>query len=276
MPKFCKQAASALMVMVLAASAHSSPSDSPRQELVLSWADAGWAAGGLLASAGGLWRYYDMPAADSADLRRSDLLPFDRWAAGSYSTGASLASDAIVVSLCALPAALSGLEAWQGKTPWNTFTTDVVILGEAYTLSSALDIFVRSLRVHPRPFVYGTEAPLADRGAGEASGSFYSGHASAAFLAATYLSCTYPLRHPEFKGGAWLWAGSLGAAATVASLRVAAGKHFPSDVVVGAAAGAFFGWAFPKLHLRTREGSLSLGLQPRVDAVGPLASWRFR
>lgn len=250
------------------------PSEPPR--LQLSWSDAGWGAASALASAGALWRYSEMPSTDSSQLHREDLPFFDRWAAGNYSNAASLASDALVVPICALPAALTGLEALRGHAGWNDFTTDVVILGEAYTLSSALDLFVRSLRVHPRPFVYGTEAPLSDRTSGEASGSFYSGHASAAFLAATYLCYTYPLRHPEFKGEAWLWAGSLTAATTVAALRVAAGKHFPSDVVVGAGVGALFGWLVPRLHMRTPGGgSVSMGLRPEPAAIYPMVTWRF-
>jgi membrane-associated phospholipid phosphatase len=259
--------------LLLTAPTYSAPPESP--QLRLNWADAGWAAAGLLTSAGALIRYNDMPSADPSQLHRADLPVFDRWAAGNYSNGAALASDLLVLPLCALPAALTGLEALRGKAGWNTFATDVVILGEAYTLSSALDLFVRSLRVHPRPYVYGTEAPLSDRQSGEASGSFYSGHASAAFLAATYLSYTYPLRHPEFKGEAWLWAGSLGAAAAVASLRVAAGKHFPSDVVVGAAAGVAFGWLLPRLHLRTSSGEVSMEMRPEPLTVAPMVVWTF-
>lgn len=101
--------------------------------------------------------------------------------------------------------------------------------------------------------------PASERCAREASGSFYSGHANAAFLAAVYLSYTYPQRHPDFRGQAWLWSGSLTVAAIIAGLWAAAGKHFPSDVIVGAAAGALFGWGFPYLHEQSRRNPQDTG-----------------
>jgi len=57
---------------------------------------------------------------------------------------------------------------------------------------------------------------------------------------------------------------------------VAAGKHFPSDVVVGAAMGSFFGWAFAAMHLHHAEkadgtggtmgGGARMGMQ--LDELG--------
>ena len=41
-----------------------------------------------------------------------------------------------------------------------------------------------------------------------------------------------------------LYAGAVG----VAALRVAAGKHFPTDVVAGAALGSAVGWLVPTIH----------------------------
>jgi membrane-associated phospholipid phosphatase len=41
-----------------------------------------------------------------------------------------------------------------------------------------------------------------------------------------------------------LYAGALG----VAALRVAAGKHFPTDVAAGAALGTGMGWLAARLH----------------------------
>ena len=58
-------------------------------------------------------------------------------------------------------------------------------------------------------------------------GSFPSGHTSAAFAVAT----VYAERHPKRK---WLY---YGLAAAVAVARVDKSKHFPSDVLVGAAVG---------------------------------------
>ena len=221
-------------------------------------------------------RYHDMPPATPDMLDRQDLSRIDRWAAGNYSKDAAVISDILIVSGVVAPMAITTLESLHSGAGLNPVFTEAVIFSEALAISSSLNLLVRSLRIHPRPLVYGSDAPEDEKRKGEASGSFYSGHANGAFLAATYLAYTYPLRHPEFQHKEWLWAGSLGAAAAVAGLRVAAGKHFTSDVVVGAAAGAFFGWAFPRMHLTgASERRAQLRLLPIHEGIHPVLVVRF-
>lgn len=215
----------------------------------LYWPDIGLVGLAVGVQGIALERYTQMEPATSDMLALGDLSRADRWAAGNYSRGAALASDVILLPGVALPLALSAWDAWKSGSGIDQVFTETLIYVEAMALSSSLNLIVRSFRFHPRPLVYGSDAPESEKRKGEASGSFYSGHANGAFVAATYLAYTYPLRHPEFRHKELLWAGALGTAATVAGLRVAAGKHFPSDVVVGAAAGAFFGWALPRMHL---------------------------
>lgn len=195
-------------------------------------------------------RYFDMEPARPSELDPDDLPALDRWAAGNYSEAAMRASDALLFPALAAPLALSAWDA-RARGRLSELAVDAAIYAEALALSSALNLLARSARVHPRPLVYhGSDAPASEKRKGEAAGSFYSGHANGAFLAAAYLGYTYPLRHPEFAHAAWLRAGAFGYAAVVAGLRVAAGKHFPSDILVGAATGTLFGWLFPRLHLR--------------------------
>jgi membrane-associated phospholipid phosphatase len=194
-----------------------------------------------------------MKPAGPEDLRRADLSPLDRWAAGTYNPSFELASD---VAAIGMGGAMVGADMWhhlfesESRQP---VLEDALILLQAFAWNSALNLNVRAERVHPRPFVYGTRAPASERSEGQAAGSFYSGHASAAFLGAVYLSTVYPLRHPEFEHKGWLWAGSLTVATGASALRVAAGKHFPSDVIAGAAMGTLVGLGFIQLHLKDSE-----------------------
>ncbi len=209
-------------------------------------------------------RYFDMEPARPSELDPDDLPALDRWAAGNYSEPAMWASDALLFPALAAPMALSAWDA-RARGRWSDLAVEAAIYAEALTLSSALNLLTRSLRVHPRPLAYDSDSPDSEKRKGEASGSFYSGHANGAFLAAAYVGYTYPLRHPEFEHAGWLRAGAFGYAAVVAGLRVAAGKHFPSDILVGSAAGTLFGWLFPRLHLRTpAQSGASAEPRPRL------------
>ena len=76
--------------------------------------------------------------------------------------------------------------------------------------------------------------------------SFPSGHASMAFAAATsYLVMARRQHLPHrVRNAVALYAG----AASVAALRVAAGKHFPTDVAGGALLGSGIGWLVAAIH----------------------------
>ena len=63
-----------------------------------------------------------------------------------------------------------------------------------------------------------------------------------------------------------MWIGTHALAATTAYLRVHAGKHFWTDVMVGAAVGSGLGLLIPWLHERNEGGSLAL--QPFVIPGG--------
>jgi membrane-associated phospholipid phosphatase len=231
--------------------------------LELGHQDIGWASAAVLLAIPAQIRYFGMSPVDTGALNRDDLWTMDRWGAGLYSHKAGVASNLGIFPLLGLPMAVTALEALQGGQSWGAAVTDGVVYAEAMLISSSLNLLVRSTGIHPRPLVYGRDVPASDRLSPEASGSFYSGHANAAFLSAVYFSYTHSLRHPGSRYQGAIWAGSLAAAATVAGLRVAAGKHFLSDVVVGAAMGSFFGWAFPYMHRnreREEEGGLDVGM----------------
>lgn len=106
----------------------------------------------------------------------------------------------------------------------------VVSLGTSYILKKVVD--------RPRPF---QEYPFIHPAIVETDPSFPSGHATAAFSAATSLSLT--ARKWYVVVPAYLWAG------TVAYSRLHLGVHYPSDVLAGALIGAGSAWASYKVNL---------------------------
>lgn len=267
------QSLSVLLLLFMAILGPNSHAAEPR--LSLGRQDYTWMLASAVVTVSAQIRYQKMPSVDTNALDRLDLNIMDRWVAGTYSPAAAKASDILVLPFCALPMGLVAWDAWRGEKGLSPIWTEGVIFTEAIVLSSGIDLLVRSLQIHPRPLVYGKDVPAKERLSGEASGSFYSGHSSAAFLTAVYLSYTYPMRHPDFQGQAWLWAGTLTTASAVAGLRVAAGKHFPSDVIVGALAGGFLGWLLPYMHTQNHNSVPSMGMQ--LDDLGfhPQIAWTF-
>src|SRR2546428_568532 len=95
----------------------------------------------------------------------------------------------------------------------------------------------------PVLYTSGAAAAVADR---ENQESLPSGHASLAFAAATsYLVLARRQHLPHrTRNAILLYAGAVG----VSALRVAAGKHFPTDVAAGAALGSGIGWLSATVH----------------------------
>lgn len=93
--------------------------------------------------------------------------------------------------------------------------------------------------------------------AGQSNASFPSGHASGAFALATVFSGIYGREHR------WVSWVSYGAAGMVGLSRVALGRHFTSDVVIGSVIGNSFG----RMVLARRDG---VAAQHKVHPmVGP-------
>jgi membrane-associated phospholipid phosphatase len=75
----------------------------------------------------------------------------------------------------------------------------------------------------------------------------YSGHTTLAFTALSVSSVTIGERYGiKF----WPWVATAVIGGSVAAERVAAGWHFPTDVIVGALAGTAVGIAVPVLHFK--------------------------
>jgi membrane-associated phospholipid phosphatase len=98
----------------------------------------------------------------------------------------------------------------------------------------------------PRPFVY--LDPIRHGGSSAHYTSFYSGHTSFAALAAT--CAWYSARRAGLAPRARTAVALLGAglAISTGTLRVAAGRHFISDVAVGALMGLLFARLINRLH----------------------------
>lgn len=122
---------------------------------------------------------------------------------------------------------------------------DLTVFLEALGLTSAATDWMKVLVHRPRPLRYSTAA-LDYPSPGDGL-SFPSGHVSQTFAAAAAYASILHRRGVAGRHRVEI-ASLFGAAAATGVLRVAARKHFPTDVVAGALLGTAIGWAIPAIH----------------------------
>jgi len=164
----------------------------------------------------------------------------------SFSPRAAQLSDGILAAAVAAP-----IVYLTGGTIEDADGDRLLLYGEALAVNLALFEGAKRLVQRPRPYLYSTSPAVARYAAAQgddAYQSFYSGHAATAFCAAT--AGAYLVAASSTSSGvrALAWGGGFAAAGAAANLRVRAGKHFYSDVVIGGLLGIAIGYAVPALH----------------------------
>lgn len=189
-------------------------------------------------------------------------------------------SDVLLFAAIAAPAAWGGAEWGVGRAQGVDTSAAALAHGgityEALAVSVALNQLFKGAVGRPRPYVYAYAddperlAEFIGVGAdgtveADAYASFYSGHT--ATIAATSFSLAHMVAFGEERPGAARvlvpYAVATAATATMGALRVQAGRHFPTDVLVGGLVGAGIGIAVPELH---RVGA---GATATATAAGP-------
>lgn len=164
----------------------------------------------------------------------------DRVGIRSHSSTAGTASSALLIAEggMAFAAALDGAEG-------NAAPGRIVVLVDAGAWSAVASSWIKALVHRSRPVLYtsGAAAAASDR---DSRMSFPSGHATVGFaIAAAYLEMARRDHAPHATRNALLLFGT---ATAVSALRVAAGRHFPTDVLAGALLGTGVGFVVARLH----------------------------
>jgi membrane-associated phospholipid phosphatase len=196
----------------------------------------------------GLWAdqgYEPLTPEEIAALDPGSINAFDRGATGRWSPGAAKASDIMLYTTMAAPLSLVLTD--QGSRDPLTLGT---IYLETMLLQGGLTFLAKNLVSRTRPYVYNDnpDIPVSLKLAKTSRRSFYSGHTSSAFAAMVFLASVFERLYPDSNARSWVWGGCLTAAATTGYLRYAAGRHYPTDILVGAAMGAFVGYVVPSWH----------------------------
>ena len=204
-------------------------------------------------------------AEDGKDL----LNPYDGWVRKrlvwkSTDTAATMSS---ILGFLVEPGAMFGLTAVSeaNDRAIGRFPVDALLITEATVLAADLDQLAKFAFARERPFVhYLPRAPDAIRALTDSPSddnlSFFSGHTTLAFAVATSAGTINTLR--GYRLAPLVWATGMTMAVSVGYLRIAADKHYFSDVMTGAVVGSVIGIGIPLLFHSVSSSAASSNPNP--------------
>ena len=133
-----------------------------------------------------------------------------------------------------------------------------------YNLTGTLKATTRRLR----PYAYRISPTEGGEISSTTNQSFISGHTSTVAAASFFTAKVLTDMHPDSPVKPLIWASAIALPAATGYLRYKAGKHFPSDVIVGYGVGALIGFFVPHLH-RNRDNQ-RFSISPAAGGVAGL------
>ncbi|MBQ9242270.1 MAG: phosphatase PAP2 family protein [Proteobacteria bacterium] len=212
--------------------------------------------GGLTGSTGALWLTFELLKdyvapqkciwckTNQMDETITDSLswPTPKYAAKTADAVAFGGIPLLAVGALALS---SGLE---GRI--QNLGADAILLAESITISSLANQFVKFGVGRARPFTI-RDDPEMYKDRADDNLSFYSGHTNMAFALVVSAGTIAHIRN--YKAEPYIWGIGMPLALFVAYTRVAAQKHYFTDVLIGAVIGSAIGFAVPWLHRNTSK-----------------------
>lgn len=211
-----------------------------------------------VAVAGTAWTLYGfskiygrdkVPQAEILALDPQDVNSIDRPATRYYSTKAKSASDKFFYG--SMPAPLIFLlDKRMRKDAAKIgllYLEAMAVTGTVYTSSSMI-------AGRFRPYAYNPDVDMGTRRGGGARNSFPAGHPALVATSTFFMAKVYSDYHPNMKNKWILYTVAGGASLATGILRVKAGQHFPTDVMVGVPLGVLSGLLVPHFH-KNRENN---------------------
>lgn len=205
-------------------------------------------------------------------LTKKDVNWFDRWGVRPYSKNTDNASYIPFYISMPLPLIVIAIDRKMRKDFYKLTFLYVEAITTTGILYSSAAGYVNRLR----PLVYSAETPLDKRTVSDSKKSFFAGHvalvATSTFFIARILADYYP--DSRYK---WLYYGVAGImTAGTGYMRQAAGEHFLSDIMLGAAVGTLSALLIPSLHQHKLIRSQRLRIFPSgLHGAGLTAFYRL-
>ncbi|HUQ67001.1 MAG TPA: phosphatase PAP2 family protein [Flavitalea sp.] len=218
----------------------------------------------IIAVAGG-WSYYALSkiykkdsssVEDILSLNKKNINGFDRWAADVYHPDAEALSDKLFFAAMPMPLVLLfDKEIRKDALKIAVLYTEALsITGTLYTSSTYLNRY--------RPSTYNEGLTVEQKRSGNQRNSFFAGHVALVATSTFFTAKIYSDYHPR-SGFRWVLYGiAAGATGATGYLRHRAGKHFPTDIILGSAIGTLSGILVPQVHKIKRHPNKHVQIFP--------------
>ena len=190
----------------------------------------------------------------------SEINSFDRLAVQHYNQNMDKTATALEIAAMLTPAVLFS------ESPDQYVKIGVMYL-ETQLLTWGTTKLLKTFIDRPRPYMYHDDYPQAKVDSGDWNNSFPSGHTAMSFAGASFASYVFWKYNPDSKWRIPVTAVSYSLALTVATLRVAGGSHFMTDVLAGALIGTAIGIGVPALHTLFADKDATVSVSPFGLAV---------
>ncbi len=193
-----------------------------------------------------------------------------------HATGRAIAASNIA-GLVLAPAASYGLDWWAASKDGrrSDAVADAIVISESMAIASDVTDVLKYTIGRERPFVH-VLAPLSPATTPQSADnntSFPSGHTTLAFSLVTSSATIAAMR--GYSRASWIWWAGVPAATFTAYFRVAADRHYLTDVLAGASVGSAVGLLVPYLgHRRNRDHRIpAVRVMPTTGGKMVAAEW---
>jgi hypothetical protein len=184
-----------------------------------------------------------IPVETVRNLSKEDVNGFDRWAAGKSSEKAANTSDLLFYGSMPLPILLLA-----DKHIRRDAAKIGVLYLEAMSVTGLLYTGSTYLTDRYRPETYDKRQNPENLTSGGNKNSFFAGHVALVGTATFFTAKVFADYHPESKLRHVFYGVAIASTAATGYLRHRAGKHFPSDIILGTAVGTLSGILVPHFH----------------------------
>ena len=144
------------------------------------------------------------------------------------------------------------------SVPTAEWTTIAGMYAETMLFAYGFKELAKAVFDRPRPYMYFDDFPIEEVQKGDWNSSFFSGHTTLSFAAATFTTYVFCKYKPESKWKIPVIATSYTLAAATAAMRLLSGNHFLTDVAIGAVVGSITGLLIPFWHYVNPENPMGV------------------